>query len=416
MEAQGKLKKIPDYYNPVIGNHYKIGSRLYKCVEQTHWQPCHNCDMRSGCRYMGHCNKLSREDGKNVIFVLLPNVSRLKQDGDSGKRVLHFIGTKAEVIEVVTRTCKICGNKFETSQHNRVYCSEACYQEGNLRMNRERKRKASEKRKAEREKNGGKRVFHYSKFFAKVCDVCGKEYQTPHFNQLTCHDCKAERDKQRTRLVKECVVCGKHYVKKNPKQETCSKPCYYKNKRLKKGGTLPKPVRNCVICGNEFQPKKTTQITCSTRCYQRNWLGLKEIEPKPVAKCIICGTEFKGGRKTCSEYCRSVAISRHSAQQKFTKTCGVCGNEFQGIITKKYCSRKCYNKSKRSPARLIEVFRNKDKAKTCACCGNEFQGGELKKYCSRKCQQKYNVRAKKERLKIYKVDENNCGNTVIITE
>jgi len=92
----------------------------------------------------------------------------------------------------------------------------------------------------------------------KVCEVCGKEYETSQPHQKTCspecqkkknaayqklyrevyHDElleKAKKNKNTPKLKKVCEVCGKEYETTQPHKKTCSPECSMinKHKRMK---------------------------------------------------------------------------------------------------------------------------------------------------------------------------------------
>ena len=149
----------------------------------------------------------------------------------------------------------------------------------------------------------------------------------------------------------------------------------------------------CKICGKEFTGRKTS-VCCSDDCklenkrqLSREWAA-KHYKSQAGAKtsiCVVCGKEFtvqSGGTIVCSSECR--AIRRKEKERSVKKcTCAYCGNEFETLHIKKYCSVDCRNKSKAEAAKADRPER------TCKVCGKRFKPKTGRsEYCSKQCQKK----------------------------
>lgn len=149
----------------------------------------------------------------------------------------------------------------------------------------------------------------------------------------------------------------------------------------------------CKVCGNEFEGHGNAKC-CSDECSlenkrreNRKWSNGHYI-PKAGRKtsaCVVCGKEFtvkSGGTITCSAECR--AIRRKEKERKTKRcTCAYCGNEFETLHIKKYCSVECRNKAKAEAARTDRPER------ICKVCGKKFKPKTNRgEYCSEQCQKK----------------------------
>lgn len=106
-------------------------------------------------------------------------------------------------------------------------------------------------------------------------------------------------------------------------------------------------------------------------------------------KCEYCEKVFtiekNSKEKYCSLICKKEIIKKRSNKYK-TKKCPICGTDCN--ITRKYCSQKCYFKSR---------FPNGAKTIQCKMCGKTyFKRGCGKIYCSQECY--YNDPETKERF------------------
>ena len=145
---------------------------------------------------------------------------------------------------------------------------------------------------------------------------------------------------------RKCSRCGKWFTPKTeqetrPKQYCsvkCSKSAMYlnrKNKPSKIGG-------KCPVCGKTFivEPSRR-EVYCSYRCY----LAGMEIQKRETAlsntrTCAVCAVEFLARTDRDSNiYCSVNCWTKGSAG-----VCDLCGKEFVGPLTRRYCSKHCRDK------------------------------------------------------------------------
>ena len=111
----------------------------------------------------------------------------------------------------MAKVCAICGKEFETRYSHKRYCSLDCVVEAKRRDN---KRRFQAKRAAPLVK--------------KTCAICGKEFETRYSHKRYCSsDCAAEgkRPAPRTTYKRRCVHCGKEFETGWPWQVHCSRDC-----------------------------------------------------------------------------------------------------------------------------------------------------------------------------------------------
>lgn len=172
------------------------------------------------------------------------------------------------------KTCPQCNTTFRVKASHfdkRTYCSRGCMAQ------------------AYTERLKGKANPHYSNASKRVCEACGKEYQSYTKTRKFCsNECSARRPERiaqfrknrRIRIAKKkyqqkvirflvdnrkeytCPICGKQF-KSYTIRTFCSKKCSTTSTR---GHTA---TRNCVICGEVFSlsPSQLKQkTTCSRKC------------------------------------------------------------------------------------------------------------------------------------------------------
>lgn len=265
------------------------------------------------------------------------------------------------------KICPYCGKKFETTKPLNKFCSKECTYESY-------KKEARKPPPAERK-----------------CEYCGKMYKpTPsaqHKQRFCSRECSRKwniensKRKYECRVIERiCVECGKSFVTCRPQQIFCSKPCYSKNRKIKK----ELKERECDYCGKSFRTSRSRQRFCSKECSR-----LYNLKPQIKKICPICSKEFKTAKSRhlekiyCSSECSTEArIKRKRQNEERTKTCPICGKEFKTCgWGRKFCSRDCREKSRLRP--IVE--------KICKGCGKVFKtskvrGPTAKVYCSRECQ------------------------------
>lgn len=67
--------------------------------------------------------------------------------------------------------CEFCGKEFETTNHQKRYCSQACYREASKERFRE---------------------YYHNQARTIVCDACGREFLTNSPTATTCRDCRSQ--------------------------------------------------------------------------------------------------------------------------------------------------------------------------------------------------------------------------------
>ena len=105
------------------------------------------------------------------------------------------------------------------------------------------------------------------------------------------------------------------------------------------------------------------------------------LEPKI---CALCGKEFMGSgtKKYCSDECareaRNAKMKQYKIDQGITigteRECPICGKTFHASGNQKYCSNDC-RKEAMKPTYPHEIKH------VCAQCGKEFVGGPAAKRC-----------------------------------
>jgi endogenous inhibitor of DNA gyrase (YacG/DUF329 family) len=142
-------------------------------------------------------------------------------------------------------------------------------------------------------------------------------------------------------------------------------------------------IFNCTYCGKQYESKHKNSKYC---CHKCSTLARRRRTTK---KCKRCGTKFevfisdiKFNKKVYCDICKKLVF-----KPSIIKKCLHCGKEFRTYQNRikegrgKFCSRKCYELSKRS--RIL---------RKCKTCGKSFtvHPSKFKQskciYCSPKCQ------------------------------
>jgi predicted nucleic acid-binding Zn ribbon protein len=172
---------------------------------------------------------------------------------------------------------------------------------------------------------------------------------------------------------------------------------------------------SCLVCGNEFNPIRVAQKYCSKRCKDRadkndrHFGGVREyVVGRDNHKCQKCGSELQlvvhhrdwdrthNDPSNLITLCRSCHKKEHFdvIDVNITKTCAICGIEFNPMRTKRksqiLCKRKvCFAKwkaiQKRSTHEQVD----------CIICGQPFtQKHSHQVCCSNECTEINNDRHK----------------------
>lgn len=177
------------------------------------------------------------------------------------------------LFSTVTKECKICGRKFEADRDNMIYCSDECRKEANRIRNRER--------------------YHSVSIVIKVCEICGKKFEGHGNAKYCCDECRKEADRIRRRekyesakpVTKVCKICGREFKAKY-RTIYCSDECReegykeYREKHRSKKIFFPL-VKTCKICGNNYVTIFENSVYCSAECRKR---GERDIVNKSWKK------------------------------------------------------------------------------------------------------------------------------------
>ena len=291
------------------------------------------------------------------------------------------------------------------------------------------------------------------------CIVCGKTF-IGSLRAKYCDDCWLKQRRSRTMNnyynrkrnvgdVDRCVDCGKEYVIQSGNQRRCddcakkrrryyvamrewklgyrqTKPTYPMPEKIVKNGKVIGGVRICKGCGREFIgawqarfcPECKTKRQLEAKTYTAEPQEKNEVKPRKITvlatrKCVVCGVEFLGGPS--AKYCpncrakrekeRAARYRKNGVSRKLGSIdyCQACGKEYivaSGL--QKYCpecateqikmrDRKrgkeyAAEQRKLNPDRVKEWKRVKYKEKTCPVCGKVFTPVRGKqKTCSDTC-------------------------------
>jgi len=220
-----------------------------------------------------------------------------------------------------TLTCEHCGEDFE-GWHNASYCSKRCGREakkievpcencGDLfraRRNRADERKYCSKKCSAEDKR---------EVIIKTCAECGEEFELPACREDRREHCSEEcqHEAYRDRVTKHCDHCGAEYQvvsARSGSAKYCSKQCKYEGESHKASVKV-----DCDHCGETFRMQRS------------EWEYRDRVQDNIH----------------CSKECASEAL-----QDRITKTCGECGEEFDvppSLGYRVYCSQECFGDSRR---------------------------------------------------------------------
>lgn len=163
-------------------------------------------------------------------------------------------------------------------------------------------------------------------------------------------------------------------------------------------------LKKCESCGSEFETK-TGARTCSTACRNRLIATEKQAKHMHTKSCVVCGNEFQAtaqekDKQTCSKKC-SYKLRGSKTSRKEKRKCLTCGTEFEVKPSQmtgvegggNYCSRACmYERNKALTTR------------NCECCGKEFKSPPSQMHvrtCSQKCGLKIRRSLEKEKVLLH---------------
>lgn len=334
---------------------------------------------------------------------------------------LAGIGAELTPSGLYRRTCRWCGEPFETQNPLKRNCSDSC---GKMLS-----------------KHGGRSMAEVraetARTETRACAWCGCSFETSSPSKAYCCDrCRNMAGKHRgmteaeylagrgTRVAsswrrplktRKCAWCGKEYAAKRADSCCCSPSCSVKYRvhgmseaeRMTALGALHDPAGGylipCPECGAMVRSGRLVARKCAA-C---------SAEPvvMEVRACRWCGEEFetRGGHKRfCSERCQK-AYSHHGCSKAdwlassglsevrpgiYLRTCQWCGREFETTNpTKRNCSTTCGKYLARSGRMSREEWRadvERRKHKVCLWCGREFRADVTQAvYCSKACAANY---------------------------
>lgn len=153
-------------------------------------------------------------------------------------------------------------------------------------------------------------------------------------------------------MDKICNNCLKKF-QGDADRKYCSKLCFYKNSDR----VIPfKYSKRCSICKNIFLSKRLDKKFCSKKCSHRHeYILIAQKKPKKTEKrCFICNKSFVSIQQKRAIMCNSLKCHREYKKRwyrkkkglsegELKKKCVVCGNNFNYIVSQKYCP-KCSKK------------------------------------------------------------------------
>lgn len=306
---------------------------------------------------------------------------------------------------------------------------------------------------------GKARTKKLSRATMRKCEMCGKEF-IGDIKAQYCDECWLKRRRERTMNayynqkrkigdIDHCVVCGKEYIVRGGTQKMCSdcaeqtkkykaalrqwkrglrknEPVYPLPGRIVTKGKVMGGKRICIDCGKEFIG--TWQSKLCPECRAKRQEDAEKFIPEPKSKnetkprkittiaprkCVVCGAEFLGGPS--AKYCpncrvkkekeRAARYRKNGASRKLGSIdyCQACGKEYivaSGL--QKYCpdcaaeqikmrdrergKEYMAEQRKLNPDRVKEWKRAKYKEATCPVCGKTFTPIDgREKTCSDDC-------------------------------
>ena len=109
------------------------------------------------------------------------------------------------------------------------------------------------------------------KKYKKVCDCCGKEFETNRGNQKYCSvSCASHHRRSDFQSNKECRVCGKPFVAHMPNEVFCSSECRHLARR-------------------KYEEEKRRRRRSMTKDYHDNKIDAGIVFQEANGICAICG-------------------------------------------------------------------------------------------------------------------------------
>jgi hypothetical protein len=185
------------------------------------------------------------------------------------------------------------------------------------------------------------------------------------------------------------------------------------------------------------QVQKCSRAACNSR-ERGTWTGGSEMHDQSTRTCGRCGVEFRrnshgripkhDAQRYCSRQCYfdTIKAGPKAEPERILPTCAICGQQFDGKASGRYCSRECRLEKGRRDSheryRQEHTLARPDVTKTCEQCGNSFTVNKYadRLFCSDRCSHnasKAMARAKAHdvprvqvrRAAIYERDHGLCG-------
>ena len=168
----------------------------------------------------------------------------------------------------------------------------------------------------------------------KICEECGKEFETNRKSSRWCNGIH----------IRKCLICGKEFQVSHQQiqdnKRCCSRKCSNLLSQKLNEFNLSNKIRYCKECGKPFTPTNNNQKYCTSDHFR---------------PCPVCGEPVKvanvgdlksGICRTCSDKCANALISSKLSGRRSEirlQTCAVCGKTFelQWPYNQKTCSSEC---------------------------------------------------------------------------
>lgn len=218
-------------------------------------------------------------------------------------------------------------------------------------------------------------------------------------------------------MIKICEHCGKEFETDRDTKRFCTRKCKEANKqkRIRKGirNDNIEYTRICPMCGVEFTTNHFDKIYCSHKCREKQWYKQNKGYHKDYYKqwyeqnkehvkewhknnkkeyvCLTCGKTFQStNHKLKHPYCDECIESNN-----FKHICTKCGVEFINNKINVYICNKCKEDKKQERRENKKVY----VTKVCTICGKEFVTSDSRIVCcSDECRRiNANIKAKEYR-------------------
>lgn len=126
-----------------------------------------------------------------------------------------------------------------------------------------------------------------------------------------------------------CAHCGKEFEPTRRRRKFCCKDCgylyYLAQNRSRTAAQLAETVKVCEWCGKNFTPKRVNQKYCCPECQYKDHSAKKkeaQKQQRAVATCVICGKPTNRARtiKYCSKECYEESRRRVFREGRIKKT------------------------------------------------------------------------------------------------